>query len=79
MGYICSGDPSRFTKLADLLSRPRIPPQAPHSLLPVFSELYIYRKVCVTVFWKLGKTEKSPLSLKLSLEIYFFSYCVSEK
>lgn len=44
MGYTCSGYPSRFAKLADLLSRPRIPSQAPHSLLPIFSELYVCRK-----------------------------------
>lgn len=67
MCYTCSGDPSRFAKLADLLSR-----LCP-SILQIFSVSFVcVEEVHVMSFWKHGNTQKSPLSLSSLLRCTAF-------
>ena len=75
VSYTCSGDLSRFGKLVDLHTK-NFSSKLLHCLFLSFSvNLVFVEKNSVMVFWKFGKTQKSPLSQKLFLEMYFFSYC----
>lgn len=78
MGYTCSGDPSRFAKIADLPSRLSIPfPELLHFTLLIFSvNLVCVEKNCVMFFWIHGKTQKSPLSLSSLLDVLLFLFCL---
>ena len=72
----CSGDLSRFGKLVDLHTE-NFSSKLLHCLFLNFSvNLVFVEKICVMVFWKFGKTRKSPLSQKFFLEMYFFFYCL---
>lgn len=74
MGNTCSGDPSRFAKIADLLSRLRMPsPEVLHFTLLISVTLLCVEQIFVKFFWKHGKTQKSPLSLSSLLRCTSFS------
>ena len=76
VSYTCSGDLSRFGKLVDLHTE-NFSSKLLHCLFLNFSvNLVFVGKICVMVFWKFGKTRKSPLSQKFFLEMYFFFYCL---